>query len=130
MPGDSAGPTFRILLVEDDFINAFVLQKYLQKLFQVVHARSGQEALGLYQAEPFDVVLMDINLGDEELDGTETMKRIRQLPLPQPRAIFAVTAYVGEEYRQMLLAEGFDDYFAKPIEKEKILAAVQSACAV
>lgn len=114
----------KVLIVEDDFINALVLQKYLKNIYQVSLARTGWEALQQARQEAFDLILMDINLGDESLDGTETMRRVRQLPRHGQVPIFAVTAYVGEDYQRELLKAGFDAFYTKPLDRGQLLAAI------
>ena len=115
----------RVLIVEDDFINALILKKYLEKQFFVKQVTNGHDAIKLTEQEIFDIILMDINLGDDTLDGIETTRRIRKTIPSEKTKIVAVTAYTGEDLRQTLRIAGFNDYQTKPIDKEGILTIIR-----
>ena len=110
-----------VLIVEDEHINAFIIQKFVGEHYAVQLAQNGNEALDLIDTNSFDIILMDINLGDEELDGIEVMKRLRKIPSKADTPVIAVTAYAMPEDRQRFLNEGFDGYVPKPIIKAEIL---------
>lgn len=110
-----------VLIVEDEQINAFIIQKFVGEHYAVQLAQNGNEALDLIDTNSFDIILMDINLGDEELDGIEVMKRLRKIPSKAGTPVIAVTAYAMPEDRQRFLNEGFDGYVPKPIIKAEIL---------
>ncbi|GAB4404382.1 MAG: hypothetical protein OHK0053_29890 [Microscillaceae bacterium] len=114
----------QILVVEDNFVNALILRKLLEKEFQVIVAQNGTEALAASQSHTFVVVLMDINLGNDSPDGIQVMRQMRLLPQCRNTKFFAVTSYALPEDRKRFLQAGFDDYFAKPIEKDEILPAI------
>lgn len=124
---DKLKPKIKVLIVEDDFVNALVLTKYLEKDFVLKHVTNGYDAIKTMQQEKFDVILMDINLGDETLDGIEATKRIREFVPKEQTSIFAVTAYTGEDFRRKVQHNGFDAYYAKPINKEIIITAIQNS---
>jgi len=115
----------RILYVEDDAINAFVAIKFLSADFDIVHVSEGEECLERILIESFALVLMDINLGRGKMDGIETMKRIKSLPAYTATPVFAVTSYALPEDRERFLQEGFDDYLAKPIERNTMIARIR-----
>jgi two-component system cell cycle response regulator DivK len=68
---------------------------------------------------------MDINLGDEQLDGIDVMKKIRNELNINSCKIYAVTSYALFDDRERFLKEGFDAYFSKPINKELIIKTIQ-----
>ena len=114
----------RILYVEDDPINAFVLEKLLQRHYDFKHTEDGEKAVDYLKANEVEVVLMDSNLGGGKMDGIETMKYLRNnLKLTIP--IFAVTSYALPEDEAMFLREGFNDFIAKPIDKEILIGKIQ-----
>jgi CheY-like chemotaxis protein len=110
---------FRILYVEDDPINAFVLEKMLSD-FTVKVAQTGVECLEYCSEGSFDIVLMDINLGDPEKDGVFYLNALRQSDHGR-KPVVAVTAYAMSGDRERFMKEGFDEYFSKPIEKQRLL---------
>jgi CheY-like chemotaxis protein len=121
---DDANPVpLRILLAEDNPINQKVTLRMLKKLgFSADLAENGIEVLQALQRQPYDVVLMDVQMPD--MDGIEAAKAIRQRwPANRP-GIIAVTAYALEGDRERYLESGMDDYIAKPIQIEKLKAVL------
>jgi len=134
-----AGAATRILLVEDNEINALLARSLLDKFGCVtVIAVSGREAVEAVRATleagkaPFDLVLMDVHL--PELDGLAACRAIHQLlETPQGRGhrrppIVALTANAFEEDRRRCLAAGMDDYLPKPFDKSDLQAVLQRWC--
>lgn len=106
----------RILYVEDDSINAFVMQKLLRHNFLVIHVPDGESCLSILERQKFDLILMDINLGRGKMDGVETLQRIRQggyASLP----VLAITSYALPEDEDRFIHEGFDAYLSKPVNR-------------
>lgn len=109
-------PDARILAVDDNEMNLFVVEKLLKKtLVKVTTCMSGKECLSLIQKEHYDVILLDHMM--PEMDGIETLKRAKQLEgnLCLDTPIIALTANAIVGVREMYLREGFDDYLSKPI---------------
>lgn len=115
----------KVLIVEDNKINALVLSKSVQSLCDSKHVINDKEAFKAVNDEEFDLIFMDINLGSNSLDGEEIMKQIKAMPKHANMKILAVTSYAMPGDRQRFLDAGFDAYFPKPINKEAILAGVQ-----
>lgn len=114
----------RVLLVDDNATNRKVASQILMKAgCEVVMASSGQEAISVLQKDSnFDLVLMDIQM--PEMDGMETTRRLKALQLDSLPPIVAMTAYAMKEDRERFLAAGMDDYLAKPIRAQQIIAMV------
>src|SRR6187402_2387482 len=110
----------KILYVEDDPINALILKKLMRQEFIVEHVSDGESCLEQLLMENFELVLMDINLGAGKMDGVETFKKIREKEQIQFIPVIAVTSYAMPEDRQRFLSEGFNDYVAKPIDRESL----------
>ena len=114
----------RVLLVDDNATNRKVASQILMKAgCEVLMASSGQEAIATLQKDAnFDLVLMDIQM--PEMDGMETTRRLKALNLASLPPIVAMTAYAMKEDRERFLAAGMDDYLAKPIRAQQIIAMV------
>lgn len=114
----------RVLLVDDNATNRKVASQILMKAgCEVLMASSGQEAINVLQKDSnFDLVLMDIQM--PEMDGMETTRRLKVLNLASLPPIVAMTAYAMKEDRKRFLAAGMDDYLAKPIRAQQIIAMV------
>ena len=114
----------RILLAEDNAVNQKVALRLLERMgYRADVAANGLEALAALQRQPYDVVLMDVQM--PEMDGLEASRRIKQNwpPAPEPR-IIAMTANAMQGDREKCLAAGMDDYITKPIRTEALVAAL------
>jgi CheY-like chemotaxis protein/HPt (histidine-containing phosphotransfer) domain-containing protein len=114
----------RILVAEDNAVNQQVAQLLLKKLgYQADMAADGLEALQALEREPYDVVLMDVQM--PTMDGLEATRRIHQRwPEGQRPHVIAATANAMQEEREACLAAGMDDYLPKPIRMEELAAAL------
>jgi two-component system sensor histidine kinase/response regulator len=109
-------PPLRILLVEDSLVNQKLAVGLLAKYgHHVVVANHGREAVEVFDAQPFDLVLMDIQM--PEMDGFEATQVIRakQNGRPHRTPIIAMTAHAMKGDRERCLQAGMDGYVAKPI---------------
>lgn len=107
----------KILCVEDEAINAFVIKKMLQKKYETTLVYNGLDCLNAISKQQFDLILMDINLGDDNHNGIELVQQIRTLPNGKNTKFVAITAFAMPEDKQKFLDQGFDDYISKPIEE-------------
>ena len=114
----------RLLLVEDVEVNQILVADMLRaRGHGVVVAANGQEALELVAREPFDLVLMDIQM--PVMDGIEATIRIRRLPPPAGNIpVIALSANVMAEDVARYKAAGMNDTLAKPIEWPKLFEAL------
>jgi CheY-like chemotaxis protein len=126
----------RVLLAEDNDINALLARKMLERVeCDVVHARNGEEATRAVKAAfsspggRFDLILMDIHM--PEMDGLEATRKILELYDNSPASssgrppIIALTANAFPEDREQYLEAGLDDYLAKPFEREELDALLE-----
>ncbi len=124
--GETTG-TIRLLLAEDDATGQFVTQSILANNgYRVDVASDGGEALKLLENHDYDAVLMDcmmpeINGYDVTAVIRDRASKVRNHDIP----VIALTANVFAEDRKKCLAAGMDDYLAKPIEVEKLLAMLE-----
>ncbi len=107
----------KILCVEDEAINAFVIKKMLQKKYETTLVYNGLDCLNVIAKQKFDLILMDINLGDDNHNGIELAQQIKTLPNGKNTKFVAITAFALPEDKQKFLDQGFDDYISKPIEE-------------
>ena len=114
----------RILVAEDNAVNQQLAVLLLQKLgYRADLAGDGTEALEALERQPYDVVLMDVQM--PEMDGLEATRRIHQRwPADNRPYIIAVTANAMEGDREACLAAGMDDYMSKPIREEELAATL------
>ena len=90
----------------------------------VLHAERGQEGIDLLEAQPdIDVALIDIMM--PEMDGYETMRRIRAKPEIADIPLMAVTAKAMVGDRQKCLDAGASDYVAKPVDIDVLMALLR-----
>lgn len=117
-----------ILVVEDITSNMIVIERYLRDTYDVDLAKNANAAFNMAQEIQYDLILMDINLGEGE-NGIEIQKKIREIEGECYRniPIIAVTAYVMAGDREKLLKAGFNDYLPKPFTKYILLTVVDSA---
>ncbi len=109
----------KILLVEDNEVNQLVARKILTKAgFKVTLANNGQEALDLYQAEKFDIILMDIQM--PIMDGLTAARQIRALPGGEVIPIVAMTAHALPQDKEKSLEAGMNDHICKPLDLEEL----------
>jgi len=114
-----------VLVVEDDHINAFIVKKFLDGEYNVLLAENGKSALDQAAETDFDIILMDINLGDDQLDGVEVLNRLREMKSYNTKPIIATTAYAMAGDRERFLAAGFDGYLPKPIKRDDLITTIQ-----
>lgn len=115
---------FRALVVDDNAINLRVALALLERLGATVETAAGGEvAITKALEEPFDVVLMDLQM--PAVDGFEATRRLRAAGLTLP--IIALTASAGPQTRQECLGSGMNECLTKPLQLERlgeVLAAV------
>lgn len=117
----------RILVVDDTEDNRFLLLTYLKKLpFEVVQAENGKDAVDKVLAEPFDLILMDIQM--PIMDGYAATRKIReweQQNSAKATPIIAVSANAMAEDVQKSLDVGCSEHMTKPIKKSALLEMIQ-----
>lgn len=114
----------RILLVDDTSLNLKVATKLLQKFNAdiVITCDSGFACLEKIQrGEQYDLILLDDMM--PKMSGVETLKKLKEIPGFNTPTI-ALTANAITGMREKYLADGFDDYLAKPIDKEQLVQVI------
>jgi two-component system, cell cycle response regulator DivK len=115
----------RILVVEDNPLNLKLVRDVLQVAgYDVIAAQSGEDGLRAAQEDPPDLVLMDLQLPG--IDGTETLRRLRQGILSRHVPVVAVTAFAMVEDRERASLAGFDGYVEKPISVRALPGQIEA----
>jgi two-component system cell cycle response regulator DivK len=115
----------RILVVEDNPLNLKLVRDVLQYAgYDVIEAQSGEEGVRAAQADPPDLVLMDLQLPG--IDGTETLRRLRQGSLGRDVPVVAVTAFAMAEDRERASLAGFDGFVEKPISVRELPGQIEA----
>jgi CheY-like chemotaxis protein len=118
--------TKKVLIVDDDVRNIFALTAMLERQeMEVFSVDSGKEALEALEANAdINIALVDVMM--PEMDGYETMARMRQLPTFKDRPIIALTAKAMPGDREKCIEAGASDYVAKPINNSHLLSMLRS----
>lgn len=114
----------RILLADDYVVNQKVALRLLGQMgYRADVAANGLEAIQALERQPYDVILMDVQM--PEMDGLEATRRIcaRFPPGKRPR-IIAMTANAMQGDREICIKAGMDDYVSKPIRVEELIRAL------
>ncbi len=118
----------RILVAEDNLINLKLIETILQQEHYMVSvAKNGQEAVDAYLKEPYDIVLMDIDM--PVMDGVTANRLIKEIDRHDKRAytpVIALTAHALSGDRERILGAGLDAHLSKPIEKALLLKTIEN----
>ena len=118
----------RVLVVEDNVYSRLLIERLLRQPYQTTTAANADEALALAQKETFDVVVMDINLGQGR-DGISVMDELRREDRYRDVPMIALTAYAMPEDRERFLEAGFDEYLAKPFTRDELYEVLETVMA-
>ena len=128
-PATATGPGLRVLLADDNAVNQKVATHILKKFAAHVHCvGNGLEALQALRDADFDVVLMDCQM--PEMDGFEATRQLRQAAsaVRNPHVpVIALTANALSTDRELCLAAGMNDYLSKPVDRQRLEAALRRA---
>lgn len=123
------GKKLDILVVDDHNVNRIVAKKILEKMnFNVTLAINGEDAVAHYEAEHFDIILMDVQM--PVLDGYGATRKIRNIEDHNDKhiPIIAMTANAMHGDREKCINSGMDDYISKPIRPENLARLINSYC--
>jgi PAS domain S-box-containing protein len=122
--GKFADCSVRVLVAEDNVVNQRVAVRMLERLgVRADVAGNGRETVEMVSMLSYDVILMDCQM--PEMNGFEAAKEIRRLEGPEGRvAIVAMTADVSARCRTLCVEAGMDDFIAKPVKLEDLIAVL------
>ena len=115
----------QVLIVDDDVRNIYALATVLEDAgMKVVFAENGREGIEVLKATPgVAIVLMDVMM--PEMDGYETMRRVREMAEYKGLPILALTAKAMKGDREKCLAAGASDYVTKPVDPDQLLSLMR-----
>lgn len=120
-------PSIRMLAVDDMKLNLRLLETWLRNSpITLDLAYDGPSAIVKCKHVEYDIILMDIQMPN--MDGIETTKHIRKIPLNMGTPIIAVTAHALEQEKQHFLHSGLEDFLSKPIEIDSLVNLVHEWC--
>ena len=115
-------PLRRVLVVDDDDDIRLLLEELLRGAgYGVATATDGRDALRTFHASPTDLVVLDLSM--PELDGFETLERLRDL---SDVPVILLTARGGEIDKVRGFRAGADDYVVKPFGRQELLARIEA----
>ncbi|MHB8338207.1 MAG: PAS domain-containing hybrid sensor histidine kinase/response regulator [Ignavibacteriaceae bacterium] len=118
-----------VLLVEDNDMNSKLTRVFLKNLYNVDAVADAASALHLINEKNYDIILMDINLG-EGLNGVDVVEQIRKIGIYENVPIIALTGYALNLDRENFLSCGFTHYLAKPFDKNQLIDMLNNAVTV
>ena len=116
----------RTILVVDDFDDTrLLLRTWLERRgFRVIEAENGLQAIDQAENESPDLIIMDMQM--PQLDGLSATRRIRGLKDLDSVPIVAVSAYGADQFRELALAAGCDEYVSTPFEPATLEGIIRS----
>jgi len=118
----ASAPLRRVLVVDDDDDIRLLLEELLRGAgYSVDTAQDGRAALRVFHANPCDLVILDLSM--PELDGFETLERLRDL---SDVPVILLTARSGEIDKVRGFRAGADDYVVKPFGRQELIARIEA----
>jgi DNA-binding response OmpR family regulator len=115
----------RVLIVEDDPMLGMALNRGIgQAGYVPALATNGEACLDMVRENPFDVMILDMNL--PKMSGAEVLKTLRAEPQTQNLPVIVLTAMDATAQKVKTLDSGADDYMTKPFDFDELLARLRS----
>jgi CheY-like chemotaxis protein len=116
----------RTILVVDDFDDTrLLLRTWLEKRgFRVLEAVNGLDAVARAESDSPDLIIMDVQM--PQLDGLSATRRIRKVKELDTVPIVAVSAYGADQFRELALEAGCDEYVSTPFEPAALEGIIRS----
>jgi CheY-like chemotaxis protein len=112
----------KILVVEDVDFNRDLIVQLLEDKYQVIEAVNGKEGIEIAERERPELILMDLSL--PIMDGWEATRRLKANADLRSIPVIALTAHAMKGDEEKALAAGCDDYLAKPIDEDELMAKI------
>ncbi len=116
----------RLLCVEDNEDNIYLVKMRLEMIegFDITVAKDGAEGVYLAAADPFDLILMDLNL--PVMNGWEAARRLKADARTAGIPVIALTAHAMNGDRERALAAGCDEFDTKPIDFDRLVQKIRN----
>src|SRR5215467_7555023 len=123
---DRASDSRRTVLVVDDFEDTRLLLRtwFERRGFRVIEAENGVQAIDQAETESPDLIIMDVQM--PQLDGLSATRRIRNVKQLGSVPIVAVSAYGADQFRELALAAGCNEYVSTPFEPGTLEGIIRS----
>jgi CheY-like chemotaxis protein len=121
----TSSETPRILAVEDNSETQLLLEHLLKGSYETEVVAGVEAALAAVEETPFEVLLLDINLSEDQT-GTDLLHLIRERDGMGQVPAIALTAYAMPGDREDFLEKGFDEYVSKPFTRDDLTEAIES----
>ena len=114
----------KILIVEDNNDSLEILSMRVTKYgYEATKARNSKEAIAYAEAEPPDLIFMDVDLPD--VDGVKTTAILKQNPKTSQIPVVALTAWMSKLWREKALKVGIVGYLLKPVTPETLRQTIE-----
>ncbi|MDX1429618.1 MAG: ATP-binding protein, partial [Rhodothermales bacterium] len=120
-----ARPTRKALVLDDSLETRELIRFFLEPYFDMTIVDSADAVFNSTWEGTYDILLLDINIGDEEWSGLDVMAVLRKLPEYEKTPMIAVTAYALPGDEERFLEAGFDGYLSKPFVKATLAAEIE-----
>jgi CheY-like chemotaxis protein len=116
----------RTVLIVDDFDDTRLLLRtwFERRGFRVIEAENGLQAINRAETEAPDLIIMDVQM--PQLDGLAATRQIRSVQSLTAVPIVAVSAYGAEQFRELALAAGCNEYVSTPFEPATLETIVRA----
>jgi CheY-like chemotaxis protein len=118
-----------VLLVDDDYVNNFLTEKFLKrtKIAKTIKSvRNGEEALTFLSEEKNEcpeLIFLDLNM--TEMDGINFLKYFKKMVLNKSIKVVLLTGHVGDKQKKVLEELGFPDVVEKPLTETKLYPLIE-----
>ncbi|MBV6511169.1 MAG: hypothetical protein FMNOHCHN_00648 [Ignavibacteriaceae bacterium] len=116
-----------ILYVEDDELIGNYVASLLSGISNIDLAPDSQTALSLIRSSIYDIILMDIHLGNDSADGLTLTKKLRNLEAYKNTPIICITAFTMQGDKEAFLEQGCSQYLAKPFSPDQLFREIDKA---
>jgi CheY-like chemotaxis protein len=115
----------KVLYIEDNDDDVYMLKMWLELLgdFKILVAQNGEKGCEMVVSERPDVIIMDLEM--PILDGWEATRRLKSNPQTRDIPVIALSAHALAGERERAFAAGCDEFDAKPIQFERLLATLR-----
>jgi len=113
----------KILYIEDNSINRLVFETLLAPKAEVDCAENGPQGIALAGEKCYEIIVIDLNLNDPEMDGFDVISNLKKSGYHHRcnSKLYALTSYMGDDWEEKCKSAGFDGFFNKPLDPNKIL---------
>jgi CheY-like chemotaxis protein len=129
LPRDGSGIVTKVLYIEHDDDKLYMLKTRLERVgdFEVLAAEDSEEGCRLAVTERPDVILLDLEMPG--IDRWEPVRTLKNDPHTRDIPIIGISAYALDSEREEAIATGCDEFDAKPIEFEALIATIRRVVA-